>query len=63
MKCLFLSELRFSPKPLPGGADDKTSAYNTGNPTSITGLERSVEGNGNPLKYSCMENPMVRETW
>ena len=34
----------------PGGSDDKTSAYNAGDPSSIPGLGRSPgEGNGNPL--------------
>ena len=28
------------------------------------GLEKSYgEGNGNPLQYSCLENPMDREAW
>ena len=31
---------------------------------SIPGLERSPgEGNGNPLQYSCLENPMDRGAW
>ena len=31
---------------------------------SIPGSERSPgEGNGNPLQYSCLENPMDRGTW
>ena len=31
---------------------------------SIPGPRRSPgEGNGNPLKYSCLENPMNREAW
>ena len=43
---------------LPGGSDDKVSAYNEGDPGSIPGLGRSHgEGNGNPLQYSCLENP------
>ena len=30
----------------------------------IPGLGRSPEaGNGNPLQYSCLENPMDREAW
>ena len=46
----------------PGGLDNKQSAYNAGNPGSIPGWERSPgEGNGNPLQYSCLENPMDRE--
>ena len=48
----------------PGGSEDKASAYNAGNPGSIPGLGRSPgEGNGNPLQYSCLENPMHRGAW
>ena len=43
----------------PGGSDSKASAYNVGDLGSIPGLGRSPgEGNGNPLQYSCRENPM-----
>ena len=43
----------------PGGSDGKASAYNVGDPGSIPGLGRSPgEANGNPLQYSCLENPM-----
>ena len=43
---------------LPGGADGKESACNEGDPGLIPGLGRSPgEGNGNPLQYSCLENP------
>ena len=49
-------------KNFPGGSDGKTSAYNAGDPGSIPGSGRSPgEGNGNPLQYSCLENPMDRE--
>ena len=42
----------------------KASAYNVGDPGSIPGLERSPgEGNGNPLQYSCLENPMDGGAW
>ena len=35
-----------------------------GDPGSIPGLERSPgEGNGNPLQYSCLENPMDGGAW
>ena len=45
----------------PGGLDGKASAHNVGDPGSIPGLGRSPgEGNGNPLQYSCLENPMDR---
>ena len=39
----------------------KESACNAGDPGSIPGSRRSPgEGNGNPLQYSCLENPMDR---
>ena len=45
----------------PGGSDGKACAYYTGNPGSIPGLGRCPgEGNGTPLQYSCLENPMDR---
>ena len=47
----------------PGGSDGKESAYNTGDLGSIPGLGRSGEGNGNPLQYSCLENPMNGGAW
>ena len=48
----------------PGGSDGKVPAYNAGDPGSIPGLGRSPgEENGNPLQYSCLENPMDRGTW
>ena len=48
----------------PGGSDGKESARNAGDLGSIPGLERSLgEENGNPLQYSCLENPMDRGAW
>ena len=48
----------------PGGAEVKASACNVADLGSIPGLGRSPgEGNGNPLQYSCLENPMDRGTW
>ena len=48
----------------PGGSDGKVSAYNARDPGSIPGEGRSPgEGNGNPLQYSCLENPMDGVTW
>ena len=45
-----------------GGSDGKASAYNAGQLGLIPGLGRSSgEGNGNPLQYSCLENPMNEE--
>ena len=50
-------------KNFPVGSDSKASAYNAGDPGSIPGLGRSGEGNGNPLQYSCLENPMNVGAW
>ena len=48
----------------PGGSDGKESAYNAGDQGSIPGSGRSPgEGNGNPLQYSCLENPMDGGGW
>ena len=47
-----------------GSSDGKESACNVGDPGSILGSGRSSgEGNGNPLQYSCLENPMDRRAW
>ena len=52
----------------PGGSVGKESACsvgdNTGDVSSIPGLGRSPRGgHGNPLHYSCLENPMDRGDW
>ena len=48
----------------PGGSDGKESACNAGNLGLIPGSGRSPrEGNGNPLQYSCLENPKDRGAW
>ena len=48
----------------PGGSEVKASACDAGDLGLIPGLGRSPgEGNGNPLQYSCLENPMERGTW
>ena len=41
----------------PGGSEDKESACNAGDLGLIPWLGRSVEGHGNPLQYSFLENP------
>ena len=47
-----------------GGSDSKESSYNAGDLSSIPGSGGSPgEGNGNPLWYSCLENPMNRGAW
>ena len=51
-------------KGFPGGSEVKASARNVGDLDSIPGLGRSPgEGNGNPLQYSCLENPMDGGGW
>ena len=48
----------------PGGAEVKASACSVGDLGSIPGSGRSPgEGNGNPLQYSCLENPMDGGAW
>ena len=48
----------------PGGSDSKASAFNAGDPGSITGSRRAPgEGNGNRLQYSCLGNSMDRGAW
>jgi len=48
----------------PGGLGGKASAYNAGYRGTIPGLGRSPgEGNGNPLQYSCLENPVDGGAW
>ena len=48
----------------PGGSDSKESACDVGDLGLIPGLGRSPGGgHGNPLQYSCLENPMDREAW
>ena len=46
------------------GSDSKESACNAAEPGLIPGLGRSPgEGNGNPLQYFCLKNPMDRGAW
>ena len=45
-------------------SDGKASACNAGDPSSVPGKGRSSgEGNGNPLQYSCLENPVDGGAW
>ena len=45
-----------------GGSDGKESACSAGDPGLIPGSGRCPgEGNGSPLQYSCLENPMTEE--
>ena len=48
----------------PGGSEGKASACSAGDLGLIPGLRRSPgEGYGNPLQYSCLENPMDGRAW
>ena len=63
LRCGNTRPLGLSPD-FPGGSDGKVSAYNEGELCSIPGSGRSSgEGTGNPLQYSCLENPMDGRAW
>ena len=48
----------------PGGSVVKNPPANAGHVGSISGLARSPGGgNGSPLQYSCLGNPMDQEAW
>ena len=52
------------PMDLPGGTLLKNPPANAGDTGSVPGLGRSPgEGNGNPLQYSCLWNPVDRGAW
>ena len=52
------------PGGFPDGSDSKESACNVGDPGLIPGAGRFPgEGHGNPLQYSCLENPIDRGAW
>ena len=61
------SEIRTLPNAtlgFPGGSVSKESACNADDLSPIPGLGRSPGGgHGNPLQYSCLENPMDRGAW
>ena len=49
---------------LPGGSVVKNPSASAGDASSVLGLGRSPgDGNGNPLRYPCLENLMDREAW
>ena len=48
----------------PGGSDGKESACNAEDLGSISGLGSSLgKRNGNPLQFSCLENPHGQQSW
>ena len=56
-----LSCLKLALGVFPGGSDGEESACNMGDADLIPGWGRSPgDGNGNPLQYSCLKNPMDR---
>ena len=60
----FVSEVMLSRFVIAGGSEVKASACNVGDLGSFPRSGRSPgEGNGNPLQYSCLENPMDRRAW
>ena len=63
-RSLWIGEAIIPQEVFPGGSDGKESACSIGNPGSIPDSGRSPgEGNGNPLQYSRLENPMDRGAW
>ena len=55
VSCVYFSGI------FPSDSDSKESVCNAGDPSSIPGLGRSSrEGNGSPLQYPCLKNPMDR---
>ena len=65
-KTLMLGEISVASdmQGFPGGSEVKASASNAGDLGLIPGSGRSPgEGNGHPLRYSCLENPMEGEAW
>ena len=59
-----VTHIKWNEVSFPGGSDGKASACSAGDPGSIPGLGRSPgEGNGTPLQYSCLENPVDWGAW
>ena len=57
-------DMPWIPTGFPGGSDHKQSACNAGDLGSIPGWGRSrAGGNGNPLQYSRLKNPMEERAW
>ena len=64
MNCLYILEFNLLSVASFGGSEVKVSASNAGDLGSIPGSGKSPgEGNGNPLQYSCLENPMDGVAW
>ena len=64
LNVLVASHIQLFGTPWTGGSDGKESACNARDLGLIPGLGRYPgEGNGNPVQYSCLENPMDRGAW
>ena len=64
LEALTLEEVFEETSGFPRNSVGEESACNAGDTGLILGLRRSPgEGNGNPLQYSCLENPMDRGAW
>ena len=64
LQAKILNWIAFPFSVFPDGSEDKASSCHMGDLGSIPGLGRSPgEGNGNPLQYSCRENPMDGGAW
>ena len=65
LSCMGFIMLRYVPSMgFPGGSVVKNPPANAGDVGLIPGSGRSPgEGNGNPLQYSCLENPMDGGAW
>ena len=62
--CLIIKQPNISLMSFPGGSESKESACDAGYVGLIPEWGRSPgEGNGNPLQYSCLENPMDEGAW
>ena len=60
----YISILVYHSWGFPGGSVVKNPPAHAGDLGSIPGSGRSPgDGNGNPLQYSCLENPMDRGAW
>ena len=58
------NKILFENRGFSGGSNSKESACNAGDPDLLPGLGRSPgEGDGYPLQYSCLENPMDKGAW
>ena len=64
MKKLTLKPGREDNRGFPGGSMVKNPPGTAGEVGSVAGLQRFPRGgNGNPLEYPCLENPMDRGAW